>query len=437
MPTGDTNVVTSSSRTVREVKQVTDYVDGLGRPLQSVTKGVSPSGRDMVKMFLYDAYGREPLQYLPYVPNSSDGNLKGDPFNAQRAFYRDNNLIPGIGSDSIYHAETAFESSPLNRVLKQYAPGNAWAKSGGNHPVQQQYLTNKVSDSVRIWTFSNGSIIPVSTKTYIPGELYKNVTIDENGIQVVVYKDIDGRVVLKKHQLASNPGTAHMGWLCTYYCYDDLGNQNCVIPPKAVDLIKSNWTLSNAIAAELCFLYRYDEQNRVIVKKMPGADSTEIVYDVRDRIAFMRSAVMKAQSQWMFHFYDSLNRPTMKALCYITETRANLQATMNTATSNNMNIPYTFPGTGDLYVMEHLGDALYEAKSSITFTGNFDSGNNADFIAQINSNTTNGADTISATNPHPYVLPAGLIPISYTYYDDYSYPGKFDYQSSDAVKPVA
>src|SRR4051812_32602712 len=57
MPTTDTNTVTAISRTVAEVRQSTQYFDGLGRPLQTVNKGISPSGKDMVSAFMYDAYG--------------------------------------------------------------------------------------------------------------------------------------------------------------------------------------------------------------------------------------------------------------------------------------------------------------------------------------------------------------------------------------------
>ncbi|SEV91097.1 RHS repeat-associated core domain-containing protein [Chitinophaga sp. YR573] len=442
MPATDTNVVSSSSRTLAEVKESTQYFDGLGRPLQTINRRVSPLGRDLVTPFVYDAYGREQFQYLPYVPktgNTSDGKLKIDPWSGQRAFYRDSTLIPGIGADSVYYDQTDFEPSPLNRVLKSYSPGNSWAKTGGNHPSQLQYLFNKVSDSVRIWYFTAGNVVPVSGsgKVYAPGQLHKNVSIDNAGMQTIEYKDKENQLVLKKKQLSATPGTAHVGWLCTYYCYNDLGQFCFVVPPKATDAIKNNWVITSAVTSDLCFIYRHDELNRVIVKKEPGADSTENVYDVRDRVAFSRDGALKVKGQWLFHFYDDLNRPTMTALCYMTTNRADLQSVMNTATSNTMSIPFTFAGTGDLIVIAPTGDSLYEATNSITFQGDFDSGTGANFIAQINPNATNGADTINATNPHPYIVPSGLIPVSYTFYDDYNYAGKFDYVSGDAGKPLA
>jgi hypothetical protein len=42
------------------------YIDGLGRPLQTVQQRASPSGYDIIQPFEYDAYGREAIKYLPY-----------------------------------------------------------------------------------------------------------------------------------------------------------------------------------------------------------------------------------------------------------------------------------------------------------------------------------------------------------------------------------
>jgi RHS repeat-associated protein len=437
MPTTDSATLVSPSRTTADVKQATQYIDGLGRPIQTVVKGVSASGKDLVTPSVYDSYGREVYKYLPYVQqsgNTNDGNLKTDPFGSQQAFYRDATLNPGVVGDSIYYAQTSYEASPLNRELQTYAPGNSWASTGGNKPVQHLYLVNTVSDSVRNWYMNNN--LAVTDSIYAPGMLYKNVTIDEAGNQSIEYKDKDNKIVLKKLQLAASPGTAHMGWLCTYYVYDDLNNLRFVIPPLAVNSIIGTWNVSS-VAGELCFQNQYDYRNRVIYKKVPGAGAVELVYDVRDRIAMSRDAYLTSKGQWMFHFYDNLNRETMTALAAISSDRAGLQSDMNTALTNTMLIPYLFPGTADLLIPSYNGSSLYQATNTVTFQDGFDSGSGASFIGEINIAANNGADTITATNPDPYIVPSGLYPISYTYYDDYSYPGKFNYASADASKPQA
>ncbi|WP_142686752.1 DUF6443 domain-containing protein [Chitinophaga polysaccharea] len=446
LPTADTAYVASANRTVAEVRQTTAYVDGLGRPLQTVAKAMSFGGNDIVSPVVYDQFGREQTKYLPYVPqNVKDGKFKTDPFNAQKAFYQNTTLAPGVAGESVYYSRTDYEASPLNRVLKTYAPGNSWAKNdpstverGGNHPVENKYLINTVADSVRIWEFTAGAVIPtsVSGRIYAAGQLFKNVTVDEAANQVVEYKDKEGRVILKKVQLSSTPGSAHMGWLCTYYVYDDLGNLRFVIPPKAVEAIISNWTISTAVAAELCFIYRYDGRNRMIVKKVPGADSTEMVYDVRDRLAFSRDGNLKGKS-WLVTFYDALNRPTMTALYNVATDRATLQATMNTATGNTQSLSYNFPGTADLVLANHNGSVSYQATNSITLTDGFDTGAGTEVTLEINASATNGNANVAVTNPLPNIPISALTPLTYTFYENYSFAGKQNYVSADVTKPQA
>lgn len=452
MPTADPAVVSSGSRTVSEVKQTTQYFDGLGRPLQTVSKGTSAGGKDVVAPVVYDEFGREQFKYLPYAAQTAnDGKFKTNPFTDQKAFYQNSSLMPGTAGESIYYGRTDYEASPLNRVLKTYAPGNSWAKNdpstverGGNHPVQSQYQVNAIADSVRIWTLAAGGIIPASSSIYGAGQLYKNVVIDEATNQVVEYKDKEGRVVMKKVQLSVSPGSAHMGWLCTYYVYDDLGNLRFVLPPKAVTAVISNWVVSAAVAAELCFIYRYDGRNRMIVKKVPGADSTEIVYDVRDRLAFsrdgnMRNGLMGEQNDWLVTFYDELNRPVMTAI-YKTATatsREALQASLNGATSNTQNLPYTFPGVADLVLGVYDDRPLYQATNSITLTDGFDTGTGSEMVAEISASATNGSISVSVTNPLPNIPSSAITPLTYTFYGKYDFAGKQNYFSGDITRVQA
>ncbi|WP_170117615.1 DUF6443 domain-containing protein [Chitinophaga ginsengisoli] len=340
MPVSDTAVVMSAARTVTEVKQETQYFDGLGRLLQTVEKGASPSGKDLVTPMGYDDFGREQYQYLPYVSKTgsvNDGLFEMAPFVSQRAFYRDSALAPGTGSDSIYYTQTAYEASPLNRVLQTWAPGNSWAKEGGNHPVRQQYQVNGIADSVRLWDLPATSLIPVSSRIYGSGELLKEITINEAGTQTVTYKDKEEHIVLKKTQLAAAPGTAHMGWLCTYYVFDGMGDLRFIIPPKATEAVRSNWTISAEIANELCFCYRYDKRSRLIVQKIPGADSTEMVYDERDRLIGKRDGILKALGMWHGTYYDQLDREQQTALFYDGRSREAMQTAINQAGFNPSN----------------------------------------------------------------------------------------------------
>lgn len=58
-PSENPSEVADPMKDVRNVKQSTQYFDGLGRLLQTVSKGTSGNGRDIVKPVIYDAFGRE------------------------------------------------------------------------------------------------------------------------------------------------------------------------------------------------------------------------------------------------------------------------------------------------------------------------------------------------------------------------------------------
>ncbi|PWV47154.1 RHS repeat-associated protein [Chitinophaga sp. S165] len=318
--------VIDTSLTSREVRMTTQYLDGLGRPLQVVAKGVSPMGKDAVTPSIYDPLGREQVTYLSYTSFVSNGMLKTNPFAEQKTFMQAQ--YPG---EAVYYGEKIFEASPLERVLKQFGPGNSWAKGGGNKPIELQYQVNKTADSVRTWNLPTAAGLPVSPGFYAAGTLYKSVAKDEAGAQTVDYKDKEGRLILKKVQMAAVPGSGHVGWLCTYYVYDNQNNLCFLMPPKAVEQVIGGWTLSTTIAYELCYQYQYDSRDRQISKKVPGAGPIQLVYDLRDRVVYMQDSAQRAKTtkEWFVTFYDDLDRPIRMALYPSSLTRAQLQSALN------------------------------------------------------------------------------------------------------------
>lgn len=390
MPTSDTAVVKSSSRTPAEVKQSTDYYDGLGRPIQTVIKGISPTGKDQVSMHYYDTYGREIISYLPYVPkagNTNDGKFKTDPFNGQNAFYQDTVLNPGAAGESIYYIRREYEASPLNRELKEYGAGNNWALEGGNRPVQTDYQFNTISDSVRLFTLADNVIIPSSSAFYKAGTLYKDVITNENGRKVITFKDKEGRKILEKVQSAFVTGNGHMGWLCTYYVYNNRSQLAFVLSPRAIDAIKGSWTISTTIASELCFLYRYDNRGRVIISKNPGADSVEMVYDRRDRLVFSRNGLLKSRFQCQGYYYDSINRQVQYNVCYDTASAKSIQIVLDTITTITQSRPLPFIPNEWIFPM------LYTYHDKYGFTGS------STYSTTDQNNTRSGSNPYSESNP--------------------------------------
>ena len=336
-------------RPVSDVKQTTQYFDGLGRPIQTVARQASletSTGTlaDIVSPILYDEFGREQYKYLPFVSHTNvgntqlstiDGSFKTNPFQQQASFA--STQYPG---ETNFYSKTNFEASPLNRVTDTYAPGSSWAGSENNgnpalqRNVQIKYFINSAADDVKIWNVTNDATIgnfgtyTLATNNnggvYPSGQLYKNITIDEHKKQVIEFKDKEGKVILKKVQIANttagaataDDGTGRNcdGWLCTYYIYDDLNNLRCVIQPRGVELLSQNgWVidyLATGLAAEQCFRYEYDQRQRMVKKKVPGAGEVYMVYDTRDRLIMTQDANMRIPNNWLVTKYDALNRPT-------------------------------------------------------------------------------------------------------------------------------
>jgi len=403
-----------------DVQQATTYFDGLGRPVQTVSKKQSPQGYDLVAIQEYDGFGREANHYLPYVSAASDGLYKPYALAEQNAF--NNSQYPG---EKYFYGQTAFEPSLLNRTLATYSPGANWV--GADRGVGTGHLGNTLDDSVQIWNigFSSGSV-PVDAGTYAEGELYKTVTTDEQGHQVVEYKDKEGHVVLNKAQSWDIPAGGHSGWLCTYYVYDDLGNLRFVVPPKGVQWLAVNgWTFGasggDQVASELCFRYEYDARNRMVVKKIPGKGEDWTVYDVRDRQVFSQDANQRSQNIWINTQYDELNRTVLVGQMNYVANRSDLQQTITSLSTTGTISPLV---AAVLYLSSpnQQGDTV--ATDLIEMQDGFSTSDDAPFSATIvprglvTSGYPLGALPVSL-NPVP--TGATVQPLIINYYDNYDW----------------
>lgn len=429
-----------------DVKETTNFFDGLGRPLQTVNRQITPGNNplDMVSMVTYDAFGREVNKYLPYVAstkNASDGGIKQDPFTDQQNFYQNSYPIeqPAYTGEQVYYSQTNFEASPLNRILKTMAPGNSWTGSGNG--VSQQYLVNTDLDNVRIWTiatdpltYGNNDIstnIPTSTGAYAAGQLYKTVTLDEQGHAIVEYKDKEGLVILKKVQVGTVAAdySGYSGWLCTYYVYDLLNQLRFVLSPKAVTVVAGNsWNLTTdpTTISELCFRYEYDARMRMIAKKIPGADWNYMVYDQRDRLVFTQDANMRKNNQWMTTLYDDQNRPTATGMITYNGTRDQLQQYVTANTGNGSQGTITVSGTSPValsqeLVLNNLQNGSQQALNGVTLDDGFDTPDIVDFTAEIVSGNPSGNPFTTTLPVLDNPIPAGgnFIALTMTVYDDY------------------
>ncbi|HEY4291341.1 MAG TPA: DUF6443 domain-containing protein [Puia sp.] len=402
-----------------DVQQTTVYFDGLGRSVQTVSKQVTPSGKDLVVPQVYDAFGREATHYLPYAAGTGDGNYKPGALSEQNAF--NSCQFP---EDQFFYGQINFESSPLNRPATAYSPGSNWVGAGKG--VTAGYFVNTLDDKVQMWNIAvTPGSLPVSAGAYPAGQLLRNGTIDEQQHSTIIYKDNEGHVLLKKVQLAENPGADNTGWLCTYYVYDDLDNLRYVISPKAVEwLAINNWSFGasggDQVASGLCFRYEYDGRGRMVVKQVPGAGEVDMVYDTRDRLVFTQDAVQRPNGQWISMQYDPFNRMVIEALMTYPYTRDGMQQSVTSQTSpaGSSSLP------GELHLGPQDGTGDHVATSEIFLEEGFLTPDEASFSAAIvppgytdPGYTSNGRMLV--LNPIP--SGATILPLVINYYDNYDW----------------
>ena len=288
---------------VYDVHQATEYFDGLGRSIETVDKQNTPGLGDLITPVFYDPFDRVSQQFQPYTDSLGTGTFRANASAAQPAFYTSffNN------AESYFYGTTTYEASALNRTLQQTAPGNSW--TGSSRGVNYIYRVNTAAEGVRYWTVTYGETdIPTTTAAWPAGDLTVKQTTDEQGNTTLEYTDMLGHLVLKKVQATASPSIGHDGWLCTYYIYDDLDNLRFVVPPKAVAAISnSGWSLA-PVSASLCFQYAYDSLQRMILKQVPGASASYMVYNQRNLLVLTQDGNLRAQNQWQVSTYDSLNR---------------------------------------------------------------------------------------------------------------------------------
>jgi RHS repeat-associated protein len=378
------------------------YFDGLGKPLQDIA--VSHNGDiDLITPHIYDQYGRDSVSYLPVPISGNSGQFVADIISQHESYYYN------TFADDKGYSKKVFENSPLNRVLKQGAPGTPWqpSETGNDHSAKFDYQANSQNE-VLFWKIVNnncentgGEVL--SGRSYYPvGTLYKNVIKDENwdsqGDQRLhtteEFKNTLGQVVLKRSYVnnGSSPDV-----LNTYYVYDDLGLLRYVLPPKASSSLGTETVFGRThnLIKGLCYYYQYDGRKRMVEKQLPGADPVYMVYDKRDRLVLVQDGNLRQENnrKWLFTKYDMLNRPVLTGiLTHSTiSSRTSMQEEVDDIYDNASRKAYT---ERDNTYTQHLG---YEDESF--------------------PNSTDG-DVFYYTA---------------TYYDDYNFPDSTSFEVSNNI----
>lgn len=435
-----------------ELMQTVQYFDGLGRPLQTIQVKGSPLGKDVVQPVAYDQFGREALKYLPYASSGTDGSYKATAILDQLNFYHPSGtaytitqLPGGIAHIPTPYAQTGFEASPLNRVLEQGGPGDAWQLTGtttpsgvsSGHTVKLEYTTNNTTtlstpessfyaalytisaigatDQKRTLALGDGT-----NNFYGAGQLYVTITKDENWVSAKgkagtteEYKDKEGHVVLKR-TFNQPTGSSSLEALSTYYVYDDLGNLAYVLPPKSnADNVLPDQTMLDNV----CYQYRYDERNRLTQKKLPGKGWEYMVYNKLDQVVATQDANQRGKTtpEWAVIRYDALGRVVITGTYNYGATGAEVRAEVQTQANAQTTLWETPTGTSANYGYTTASfPTTVNTTLSVNYYDDYSFAGANPYPYPAGSNMTKGLATGSLTN----VLGTTSMLWSVSYYDD-------------------
>ncbi len=385
------------------IQEIT-YFDGLGRPIQQIGIDQSTNKNDIITHIGYDNFGRQTEDYLPYV-GGTFAEYQSYAKSATVSYY----FTQKYEKTSNPYSQKEFEASPLNRVLKQAAPGTDWAMDAG-HETEFGYATNVNADNVKQYnitlSFANNIYTPTliertdNNGLYNEGQLYKNITKDENHTggknhTTEEFRDKQGRVILKRTYAdadlnddgdALDPGETEVPH-DTYYVYNDYGNLNFVLPPK----VNTDDGVALTELEELCYQYKYDERNRLAEKKIPGKDWEYIVYNKLDQPVLTQHANLRKENSglpyhlWQFTKYDAFGRVAYTGLTSNNSTLSVIRSRYNQATvhyetriatpntMDNIQVYYskdTRPTGGmDIYTVNYYDDYTFlQSESTPEFT---------------------------------------------------------------------
>ncbi|MDX2304252.1 MAG: DUF6443 domain-containing protein, partial [Microscillaceae bacterium] len=339
---------------VTKADQVTTYMDGLGRTLQTVNHKASPSQQDVIQPVHYDEYGRATFSYLAYT-RGNNGKYQKDAFTAQGIFWNDPTKT-NTDPESHPYSHSILEASPLQRVLEQGSVGQLWnptSTAGGGRTARYSYFLSAAQENIRRlqYNHTNGQIVSAST----PNQNYGDRQLSVTEIQTPTSLQNSSTVIFNRSRTYTNSlgqtilqkvynGTEELD---TYQVYDDLGQLRAIIPPLAVNLLRTNgWNLyaiapgsPQNILLTYCYTFKYDKRGRVIEKTVPGAATMYMVYNRNDQVVLtqdgeQRRADPQGNTRWSFIKYDRYGREIMSGifLASAAQSREVLQANADNIT---------------------------------------------------------------------------------------------------------
>ena len=294
-----------------------DYFDEMGRIEETILVKGSAIENDLASLTEYDAFGRVEKQWLQVETWSAAGEGVYVSPEILKQRIRSTNC-----NDSAPYQLTKYESSPLDRPIREYGAGQDWHSKG--KAVETIYqLTNVVGNDslnciryqIKDVTENADTLVAISPAgNYPTGSLHVTRRTDEEGNAVLEFKNRFGQIVLNR-QIVRAP---YHEFYDTNYIYDEWGNLHVVLPPRASDYIKSGNLWNNAssfILRDYAYLYKYDKRFRITAKRLPGQDWIRYVYDKADYPVFTQDGEQRKRGEWSFSITDGLGRVCLTGVC--------------------------------------------------------------------------------------------------------------------------
>lgn len=306
------------------------YYDDLGNEIQRRLIQSSTDDKDIVMLYEYDHLGRILKEYLPY-PSSTSLEFE-------------QNAIPNSGSyyNSLYqiynpYNQTVYHENSFNQISAHAFSGD-WGIQNNrfirydygfnqNDSIINYKVVNTLNGSQKIYenSIESQNLYPDNTlKRIIVKSEDWNPSSGKNNTKEE-YSNILGQTVLIR---TFNNNIKHD----TYVLYDDHGNKVYVIPP----IVSKNQMITQTNLDAYCYQYKYDEKNRIVEKKKPGAAWEYMVYDQQNRLVLYQDGNQKAK-QWAFTKYDQLDRIVYSGLFSNTATRFAMQTALDSMSENALN----------------------------------------------------------------------------------------------------
>ncbi len=228
------------------------YLDGLGRPLQTVQRRHGHNEQDVITGAVeYDNQGRVVKQYEPFGGSYNLGTF-----------------INPSGQD---YTLTEYYDDPLNRIHKITPP--SW------YATTYEYGNNTAS-------ISAGGV------SYSAASLNTTTLTDPEGIQTISFNDKRGRTILSSTKKGSNQTD-------TYTLYDDKDRVKTILPPDVT-----------STTSALAYQYQYDGADNIIGKYIPDMGWSNYLYDTRNLPTASQDPKLLSEGKWLCNIYDDYGRIT-------------------------------------------------------------------------------------------------------------------------------